>query len=152
MPSYQCGERLTERKDRVVVDTGVLISAFVFGGIPEKAVKKAFAEADLYISRALLKEYREVPLALEREGKIAPLQLKALISGIASFVAKTIVVYPRKKLSLCRDPEDNMLLECCLASKADFLITGDKDLLDMQSLPFQLAILSPRKFMEYTVR
>jgi len=47
----------------------VLISAFVFGGIPEKAVKKAFAEADLYVSPALLKEYREVPLALEGEGK-----------------------------------------------------------------------------------
>jgi len=115
-------------------------------------VKKAFAEADLYISLALLKEYREVPLALEREGKITPLQLKALISGLASFAAKTIVVHPRKKLSLCRDPEDNMLLECCLEAKADFLITGDKDLLDMQPLPFQLTILSPRKFVEHTLR
>jgi hypothetical protein len=78
-----------------------LISVFIFGGVPEKAAKKAFAEADLYISCALLQEYREVPLALEREGKITPLQLKALISGLASFVAKTIVVYPQKKLSLC---------------------------------------------------
>jgi hypothetical protein len=78
-----------------------LISVFIFGGVPEKAAKKAFAEADLYSSCALLKEYREVPLALEREGKITPLQLKALISGLASFVAKTIVVYPQKKLSLC---------------------------------------------------
>jgi predicted nucleic acid-binding protein len=43
-----------------------------------------------------------------------------------------------------------MLLECCLAAKADFLITGDKDLLDMQAVPFGLKILSPRKFMEYT--
>jgi len=120
--------------------------------LPEKAVKKAFAEADLYISLALLKEYREVPLALERQGKLTPFQLKVLISGLASFVAQTIVVYPRKKLSLCRDPEDNMLLECCLASKADFLITGDKDLLDMQSLPFQLQILSPRKFVEHKLR
>jgi putative PIN family toxin of toxin-antitoxin system len=115
-------------------------------------VKKAFLKADLYISPALLKEYREVPLALEREGKITPLQLKALIAGLASFVAKTTVVLPRKKLSLCRDPEDNMLLDCCLASKADFLITGDKDLLDIQALPFHLTILTPRKFVEHTVR
>lgn len=111
-------------------------------------MKKAFAEADLYISLALLKEYREVPLALKRRGKLTPLQLKALISGLASFVAKTNIVYPRKKLYLCRDPEDNILLECCFESKANFLITGDKDLLDMQSLPFQLKILSPRKFIE----
>jgi hypothetical protein len=65
MPSERYGERPTERKSRVVIDTGVLISAFVFGGVPEKAVKKAFVEADLYISLALLKEYREVPLALQ---------------------------------------------------------------------------------------
>lgn len=115
-------------------------------------MKKAFAEANLYISHALLKEYREVPLTLERERKITPLQLKTLISGLASIAAKAIVVHPRKKLSLCRDSEDNMLLECCLASKADFLITGDKDLLDMQSLPFQLEILSPRKFVEHKLR
>lgn len=55
-------------------------------------MKKAFVEADLYVSPALLKEYREVPLALEGEGKLTPLQLqlKALISGLASFVARTI--------------------------------------------------------------
>jgi putative PIN family toxin of toxin-antitoxin system len=113
-------------------------------------VKKASAEADLYISLALLKEYREVPLALERGGKITALQLKALISGLASIAAKTIVVHPRKKLSLCRDPEDNMVLECCLEAKADFLITGDKDLLDIEPLPFQLKILSPKNFLEHT--
>lgn len=135
-----------------MIDTGVLVSAFVFGGIPEKAVKKAFVEADLYVSPALLEEYREVPLALEREGKLTPIQLKALISGLASFVAKTVVVYPRKNLFLCRDPEDNMLIECCLESKANFLITGDKDLLDMKALTFQLRILSPRKFIEQRLR
>jgi putative PIN family toxin of toxin-antitoxin system len=115
-------------------------------------VKTAAVEADLYISLALLKEYREVPLALERKAKITPQQLKALISGLASIAAKATVVHPRKKLSLCRDPEDNMLLECCLSAKADFLITGDKDLLVMQSLPFQLKIVSPRKFIELTRR
>ena len=46
----------------------MLISAFAFGGIPEKAVKKALAEADIYISSALLKEYRDVPLELIAEG------------------------------------------------------------------------------------
>jgi putative PIN family toxin of toxin-antitoxin system len=130
----------------------VLISAFAFGEVPEKAVKKAFVETELYISLALLKEYREVPLALERAKKITPHQLKALISGLASIAVKAAVVHPRKKLSLCRDPEDNMLLECCLAARADFLITGDKDLLVMHSLPFQLKIVSPRKFTELTRR
>ncbi len=74
-------------------------------------------------------------------------QLKAFISGLAAFVARTIVVYPRRKLSICRDPADNMLLECCLESKADILMSSDRDFLDMRALPFHL-ILTPRKFLE----
>ena len=51
----------------------MLISAYAFGGTPEKAVKKAFSEADIYfLTPDLLKEYRDVPLALEAEGKINP--------------------------------------------------------------------------------
>jgi len=125
-----------------------LISAFVFGGIPEKAVKTAFTETDLYVSPALLKEYRDVPLSLEAEGKLTSLQLKALISGLAAFVNQANIVYPRKKVFICRDPSDNMLLECCLEAKANFLITGDKDLLDMKTPPFHLKILTPRMLIE----
>ena len=126
----------------------MLVSAFAFGGIPEKAIKMAFAETDIYVSPSLLKEYREVPLILEDEKKLTQAQLKALISGLAAFVARTIVVHPRKKISICRDPTDNMLLECCFESKADILISSDRDLLDMKVLPFHLKILTPRKFLE----
>ena len=111
-------------------------------------MKMAFAETDIYVSPPLLKEYREVPLILEDEKKLTQPQLKALISGLAAFVVRTIVVYPRKKISICRDPADNMLLECCFESKADILITGDRDLLDIKLLPFHLKILTPRKFLE----
>jgi len=129
----------------------VLVSAFVFGGIPEKAIKKAFAETDIYVSPSILKEYREVPLLLEDEKKLTQAQLKALISGLAAFVTRTIIVYPRTKISICRDPADNMLLECCLESKADILISGDRDLLDIKVLPFHLKILTPKKFLEQKV-
>ncbi|MDI7259734.1 MAG: putative toxin-antitoxin system toxin component, PIN family [Thermodesulfobacteriota bacterium] len=98
----------------------MLISAFAFGGIPEKAVKKAFGESEGYVSPALLKEYRDVPLALRDE----------------------------KKILICRDAEDNLLLECCVEAKANFLITGDKDLLEIANLPFDLKILTPRQFLE----
>lgn len=126
----------------------MLISAFAFGGIPERAVKEVFAEGEVYISPALLKEYRNVPLALKDEGKIDHAQLKALISGIASYVAIAKVIRPQKKISICRDAEDNLLLECCVEAKANFLITGDKDLLEIENLPFDLKILTPRQFLE----
>ena len=126
----------------------MLVSAFAFGGIPEKAIWRAFAETDIYVSPSILKEYREVPLILEDENKLTQAQLKALISGLAAFVTRTIVVYPRKKISICRDPADNMLLECCFESKADILISSDRDLVDIKLLPFHLKILTPRKFLE----
>lgn len=62
-------------------------------------MKKAFAETDIYVSPALLKEYRVVPLTLESERKLTPIQLKALVSGLAAFVTRTIVVYPHKNYS-----------------------------------------------------
>jgi len=39
-----------------------------------------------------------------------------------------------------------MLLECCLAAGADFLITGDKDLLDIKDRQLKLKIITPREF------
>jgi putative PIN family toxin of toxin-antitoxin system len=108
----------------------------------------AFAETDIYVSPSILKEYREVPLILEDEKKLTQAQLKALISGLAAFVTRTIVVHPRKKISICRDPADNMLLECCFESKGDILISSDRDLVDIKVLPFHLKILTPRKFVE----
>ncbi len=94
----------------------------------------------------MLREYREVPLALEAEGKIDHTQMKALISGIATIALKARIVQATKKVPLCRDPEDNMLLECCLAAGADYLITGDKDLLEIRDLPFDLKIVTSSEY------
>ena len=99
-----------------------------------------------------MKEYRDVPIILEGQNKLTQAQLKALISGFAAFVTRTIVVYPRKRISICRDPADNMLLECCFESKADILISSDRDLLDIKILPFDLKILTPRKFLELRLK
>ena len=82
--------------------------------------------------------------------KIDNEQFKALIAGIAAFVSKALVVSPKKRLSICRDPEDNFVLECCLEAGADILITGDKDLLETNNLPFRLKIMTPRMYLKKT--
>ncbi|MBM4389029.1 MAG: hypothetical protein FJ088_14910 [Deltaproteobacteria bacterium] len=41
-----------------------------------------------------------------------------------------------------------MLVECCYAAKAKYLITGDKDLLEIEDLSFNLKILTPQEFIE----
>lgn len=130
----------------------MLISALVFGGVPENAVKRAFSEAEIWVSPQLLKEYKEVSIELEAEHKITRVQARALLSGIASFVANAKVAIPKKRLFLCRDEKDNMLLECCMAADANFLITGDKDLLEIDESALRkefpkLGIVSPRNFL-----
>ncbi|MEW6201652.1 MAG: putative toxin-antitoxin system toxin component, PIN family [bacterium] len=137
----------------MVVDTSVLISGFVFGGVPEKVVRKVFESADIYVSPQLLKEYRDTPVELEIESKITLTQLRALLSGIAAFISNAEVVSPEKALYLCRDEKDNMVIECCVAANADFLVTSDKDLLEIDKKELKrvapkLKIISPAVFLK----
>ena len=58
---------------------------------------------------------------------------------------KNIVV--DTKTSLCRDRKDNIVLECAAAVKADFIVTGDKDLLCLKIFR-KTRIVPPKKFLE----
>jgi putative PIN family toxin of toxin-antitoxin system len=107
------------------------VSAFAFGGRPYQAISRLLVDTAIWVSPDLLSEYRQVPVELEHSEKISRQQTKSLLAGIAAFVAEATVCNPRKRVIVCRDPEDNMLLECCLAAAADLLVTGDRDLLDI---------------------
>jgi predicted nucleic acid-binding protein len=76
----------------------------------------------------------------------------ALISGIAAVVANAGMVHPKKRLRICRDPKDDMLLECCLTAKADLLVTGDMDLLSISDLPFAVGIVTPADYLAKKTR
>jgi putative PIN family toxin of toxin-antitoxin system len=123
----------------VVVDTGVLVSAFAFGGTPERVLRRLLGGCEIYVSLQILQEYRQVPQQLLAERKITRSQLEALVSGIASFVGDARLVVAKSKLRLCRDPEDDVLLECSLAADADFLVTGDRDLLEIERAALRAA-------------
>ena len=92
-------------------------------------------------------------MELREEGKITRDQLKILLAGIATFLLDAKTAYPQKRISICRDEEDNMILDCCAAVNAGYLITGDKDLLeiDPESLKGvglkKLKILNPRAIL-----
>ena len=67
--------------------------------------------------------------------------MKVLVAGIAAFVSDAKVCNPKRRLIISRDPEDNMVIECCLAADADLLITGDRDLLDIPRSDIRAASL-----------
>ena len=53
------------------------------------------------------------------------------------------------KLRICRDSEDDMLLECCVEADADFLITGDNDLLALPIPLSSLKIVTSYEYIRY---
>jgi len=69
------------------------------------------------------------------------------------FPSHCTILAPREKAALCRHPKDDAYLHLCIAAKADFLVTGDKDLLAVDPgkvavLPDALKIVTPRRFLE----
>ncbi|NIU85057.1 MAG: putative toxin-antitoxin system toxin component, PIN family, partial [Candidatus Thorarchaeota archaeon] len=53
---------------------------------------------------------------------------------------------PTENIRICRDPKDDKYLELAVSGSANFLISGDKDLLDLH--PFkEIRILTPEQFL-----
>jgi putative PIN family toxin of toxin-antitoxin system len=128
---------------RVVADTNILISAFLFGGLPRVFLDSGLAGSfSLVTSGALLDELDE-----KLNGKFAVPENKrrAFLSQLKS---KAAVVNPSFVLdAVADDPDDNRVLECAVEGKADFIVSGDRHLLRLGSYE-AIAIVSARQFLE----
>jgi len=75
----------------------------------------------LYVSKDIIAEYAEVLERLYLEiSKGLRLSMLQLISNSSHLIA------PSRTLDVCKDPDDNIFLECAEAARADYLITGNK--------------------------
>ena len=137
---------------KIVIDANVLVSSLLdFGGYPEQSIEIALKNI-ICINELIEKEYLLLPEKLNK--KVKYFNYRLFISGLKSFLAGCKKYPVINKINICRDPKDNCYLNTCLSAKVDYLITGDKDLLDLTKeklksagLP-KLKILSPRKFVE----
>ncbi|MBI4688736.1 MAG: putative toxin-antitoxin system toxin component, PIN family [Nitrospirae bacterium] len=135
---------------KVVIDANVIVSA-LFGGIPRKAFLTAMRTCDIYVSRDIKLEL--FTLVNELEDKLDGIKLRRLRSIISSLLSDSKEVVPMKRIEISRDKKDNAYLNLCLRVKADFLLTGDKDLLEIpvQELKSRgmnrLKIVSPKMFL-----
>lgn len=109
---------------RVVLDTNILISAFEFGGLPR--------EAFLLASPGLLTAYTSEPLLAEL-GRVLQERFRYPRERVAEIGRRLrrlcVVVDAIREVNDCDDPDDNRVLECALAARAQFIVTGDKALL-----------------------
>lgn len=71
--------------------------------------------------------YPRISTALTKRGLMA----SELVSQIG--LVSDVVSAPKLPHPVCRDPDDDEVLACAVAVKADFIVSGDKDLLVLQS-------------------
>jgi uncharacterized protein len=112
---------------KVVFDTNIYISAFVIpGGNAEKAYLHAVdGNFELCTSIAIL---TELARKLDEKFGWEKEKIEQLITSISN-IAHTFQTSPRLKV-LSDDP-DNRILECALDATAEFIVTGDKHLLNL---------------------
>ncbi|HKN75782.1 MAG TPA: putative toxin-antitoxin system toxin component, PIN family [Candidatus Acidoferrum sp.] len=127
---------------RIVVDTNVIVSALVFGGLPRRVFEVVesgrcefyySAEIESETGRVLRDKFGWDEQRLDR--------YLAVLWGLGERVT------PRRRVKAVKeDPDDNRILECALAAGADAIVSGDGHLLRLASYD-GIAILTPREFL-----
>jgi putative PIN family toxin of toxin-antitoxin system len=128
---------------RVVFDSNIFVSALVFPGKQaEKAVLRIIEGRDhLLISGPIVSEVLTVlarKFAREREEL-------ARVAVLLAELAET--VRPWRRLQALRDDADNRILECAVAGRADAIVTGDREMLELGSFE-SIRILPLRTYLE----
>jgi uncharacterized protein len=127
----------------VVLDTNVWISALQFAnrrGTPTRALEKAMSED---ITATCLEIESEILRVLTRKFQWEPNRAHAALEAV---LTRAINVRLRGTVKECRDPDDDMFLECAARANADVLIAGDKDLLVLGSYK-GTRILTPAEYL-----
>ena len=135
---------------KIVIDANIIISA-AFGGNPLKAVVLALENHKVYLSGAIEQELQGVISELSK--KLSKDQISFVQEKIHQLVGLAKYISVLSPVALSRDAKDDHYLTLCREAKADFLITGDKDLLsisqgDLKKNGISCKIVTPQIFLE----
>ena len=131
---------------RVVLDTNVLVAAFVARGVCADVFERVIADHELMLSPHLLGEFDRV---MSKKLRFEP-----------SHVDRAVVLLRRMGLfvepaplanRVCRDPDDDSVLALARDGRAKCLVTGDDDLLTLELFE-GIPIVTPREFLTLRVR
>ena len=123
-----------KRKPRWVVDTNLLVSAFLWRGTPGRLIELAGEqEIQLFTSRALLDELMATLSKKRLINPVAATGLSAEQMLIGYRRIATLVAARQLEQPVSRDADDDAVLACALAARADLIVTGDQDLLVLKT-------------------
>ncbi len=132
------------RRPHIVLDTNVLISASIFGGLPREVLGLIVAGTiDCSLSLPILDELKDV-LQRPKFG-LSTQQAMAIVEELSTLCR--VVAPSRRVRSLCADPDDDRILECALEARADAIVSGDVHLLEL-GVYEGISIVSPSEFLQ----
>lgn len=121
-------------KPRLVLDTNVVVSAFLWQGAPGKLIELAGdKEVHLLTSRILLDELAAT-LAKKKLSKYVEatgLSIAQLLTNYRRIV--TLVSAKQLEHQISRDIDDDAVLACAVAARANLIVSGDDDLLVLEN-------------------
>lgn len=130
---------------RAVVDTNVVVSGLLFGGLPYKIIRAALKRQFVWVTSAQLISETERVLSAPKFG-LSNDEIQALTSPL--FEIAEIVVPVTEVDVIQRCPADNRVLECALDGHCSVIVSGDRrDILSLKAF-HGIRILNPRQFLE----
>jgi uncharacterized protein len=114
---------------RIVLDSNVVISGFLFGGPPARLLQQVIAgTAQCFTSLAILDEIRGV--SQRPKFGLSPEQVLTFVEELHALCR---VATPRERIrAIAADPDDNAVLECAVEAGAHVVVSGDAHLLDLR--------------------
>src|SRR4051812_32686030 len=131
-------------RERVVIDTNVRISGLLsMTSTRAPAVERAVTTAQLVATLETLRELIRKLHSSKFDPYVRRERRDALLERVASLVEIVDVI---QSIRASRDPKDDKFLEAAVNGRADVIVTGDKDLLDLN--PFRgVAIVTPAAYL-----
>jgi uncharacterized protein len=130
---------------RYVFDTNVIVSSLLFeNGKPAQALRYALANGEVLLSLDLLEELNEV-LGRKRFDRYVTSEERE--EFLEALIARAVLVKITMNVQECRDPKDDKVLELALNGEAQYIISGDKDLLVLH--PFrEVQVIAADEFLK----
>lgn len=128
----------------LICDTNILISGIFWGGAPGKIVNDIFNNRHhhLFCEDTIL-EFKNISERIsKRKGVDFSFALEKMMRK------SNLVANPIRSMTLCRDPKDQVFIDLLESSEAEFLITGDADLLVIREQKKLDNIRSVRQFLD----